>query len=158
MRTQQRNSSRLKSWTGRRVGLQRISHDIDCSFFICLKQTLKCQHFDLAIVAVLKIGNYVLITHDDKQRFRLATPAGARVTLDKSLQWCCSVFLKTLLLECVGIPVECRVQVFILGITFDEVVEFFSGSLPVLRFNLIAAFFKNLHRRSVAFVCLHEAI
>jgi hypothetical protein len=40
----------------------------------------------------------------------------------------------------------------------DEVVEFFSGLLPVLRFDLITAIFKNLHRRSVALVGLHEAI
>jgi hypothetical protein len=62
-----------------------------------------------------------------------------------------------LLLQGVGVPVKRGVEVFVLGITGDEVVEFLCGSLPVLCFDEVAAFAKDLHRGRVGFR-LHKLI
>jgi len=54
-----------------------------------------------------------------------------------------------LFLQRVAVPVKRGVEIFIFGITFDEVVEFLGGSLPVLCFDEVAAFAKDLHRGRV---------
>jgi hypothetical protein len=63
-----------------------------------------------------------------------------------------------LLLQRIAKPVKRRVEIFVLRITGDELVEFIGGLLPVLCFDQVAAFAKDLHRRGVAFRRLHEPV
>ena len=134
VRAEQRNRGRLKALTWIGIRFQRVGDDGNRAFFVSLKQTLQRKYFDLAVVSRQRLVHVGLATESDEQRLRVVTPGRTRIAIDQPQERRRGFVVSALFLKGVAIPVEGGVEIFVFGKALDELVEFFRGALPVLRF------------------------
>src|SRR5215216_2141605 len=127
------------------TGAESVADDADGALPVCLEKTLQCEDLDLAILTLKGLLDFGLPADQNEQCLRVIAPARVWKSVEQSDQRDLGFVFTILLLHRVSIPVERGIEVLVFRITRYEVIEFFGGTLPVLRFDKVAAFAKDLH-------------